>query len=162
MCLVVTLQRIFHVLAIGVRIHRDEFLQAAFRDVGDVLGRSLRVREGGHLLGAEGGGHGVDEHGVVGVAVRGDVDVGDVEGGHHVVVFVDEIVAVKHVDSRPGGEVGDQLYAFCGNGKLVNVRTGKARELTIHAQVDDIFQGCCFVGFDNVAAPGSFYNLEVD
>jgi len=29
------------------------------------------------------------------VAVGGEVDLRDVEGGHHVVVFVDEVMAVK-------------------------------------------------------------------
>ena len=31
----------------------------------------------------------------MGVAVGGEVDLGDVEGGHHVVIFVDEVMAVK-------------------------------------------------------------------
>jgi hypothetical protein len=53
-------------------------------------------------LGAVLGFHGVDE---VGLFVVAEVfECGDVEGGHHVVVFVDQVVAVEHVETIPSGE----------------------------------------------------------
>lgn len=46
---------------------------------------------------------------LVAIAVRGKIDVADVEGGHHIVVFVDQVVAVKHVYAGPRGVVCNDL-----------------------------------------------------
>lgn len=39
------------------------------------------------------------------ITPRGKIDLGDVEGGHHVMVFMDQIVAMEHVKTRPWSEV---------------------------------------------------------
>ena len=48
---------------------------------------------------------------------------GNVEGGHHVVVFVDEVVAVEHVDAVPRRVAGEDTHFFVG------------------AEEDDVFEG---------------------
>lgn len=37
---------------------------------------------------------------------------GNVECGHHLVVFMDKVVAVEHVDAVPGSEVSEHLDDF--------------------------------------------------
>lgn len=46
---------------------------------------------------------------LVAIAVSGKIDVADVEGGHHVVVLVNQVVAVEHVHTGPGSVVRNDL-----------------------------------------------------
>lgn len=88
-----------------IRIQGLEPRQQLARDelLGE-LGRILR-------FGAPAGLHGVNEVGGFRVAEIGG-EGGDVEGHRHVVVLVDEVVAVEHVDAVPGGVFSQHVHPF--------------------------------------------------
>lgn len=78
-------------VAVGIEAVEEGHLLLDF-GVGEVAGAVIEVGLG-EGLGAVAGFHGVDEAGLLVVSEVGEGC--DVEGGHHFVVFVDEIVAVE-------------------------------------------------------------------
>lgn len=56
--------------------------------------------------------HGVNEVGCLRVPPVSET--GDVECGHHVMILMNEIVAVEHVDSIPRSISGNNLYLLVG------------------------------------------------
>ena len=86
--------------------------------------------------------HRVNELGCLRVAEVGKA--GDVESSHHVVVLVDEVVAVEHVDTIVWGVAGDD------------------GDLLVGTKQDDVLQGFSFVGKNASFASGAAQDLEVD
>ncbi|TLD12853.1 uncharacterized protein PgNI_02843 [Pyricularia grisea] len=85
--------------------------------------------------------HGVDEVSLLVVAKVGQGS--HVEGGHHVVVLVDQVVAVEHVDAVPGGVVSLDEHLF------------------VLAQPDDVLETGGLVGQDGAVAV-ALQNPKVD
>ena len=111
----ISLQRSLNARRITIRIQR-----AKPRQQGPL---NIRLRRLRRILGLSAPSllHRINEVGRFRVAEVGER--GDVEGGHHVVVFVDEVVAVEHVDAVPRRVAGEDAHFFVG------------------AQEDDVFEG---------------------
>lgn len=88
--------------------------------------------------------HGVDELCCLGVAKVAQAEGRDVESAHHVVVLVDKVVAVEHVDAVPGSVLRHNLQ------RLVWPN---------HA---NIFHACSLVRHHLAAPADPLYNLKVD
>jgi hypothetical protein len=86
--------------------------------------------------------HGVDEGSLF--VVTEIFQCGDIESGHHVVVFVDQVVAVEHVETIPWTIAGENLNLF------------------VLVQPNDIFQCGLLVGKNTTSASSTAHNLEVD
>lgn len=145
-----------------VRIHVLEILTFLFDGVEVEVTLAFSKMFGFERLGTVFGIHGVDEGCLFVVAQV--FEGGDVEGGHHVVVFVDKVVAVKHVEAIPSASSIVSVKVVEDVQEAVYLRAIASEDLDFFILVEpyDILQCSLLVRKNSASSATAADNLEVD